>query len=35
LLPDEEALLATLAELFALPFPVGTRFRYQEKPGAE
>jgi N-hydroxyarylamine O-acetyltransferase len=31
-LPDDDALLATLAEVFNLNFPAGTRFRYSAEP---
>ena len=30
ILPDDDAVLATLTEVFGLTFPAGTRFRYQE-----
>jgi N-hydroxyarylamine O-acetyltransferase len=32
-LPDDDALLATLAEVFGLSFPAGMRFRYREEVG--
>ena len=32
-LPDADAVLATLAEVFGLTFAVGTRFRYRENAG--
>jgi arylamine N-acetyltransferase len=31
LLPDDEAILETLASRFGLHFPVGTRFPYEEE----
>jgi len=32
-LPDDDAVLATLAEVFGLSFPAGTRFRYRQQAG--